>query len=189
MIKFVKNGYVLTTGAVLLYISIFLIFFRSVGGEIAVMAIFPVLAGGGAFGVTGAIIANILIIPLNYFLFNLVGAEAFRLTKISAFSSAFTLLPASLLIGRVRDLLNQVRAQNVELTSSKEKLAQQNVLLEKEVARRTQELEKAKLNLEKQLAKESSFSRIIVEREGKMMELKKEIEELKRKSGSTTPTP
>ena len=106
-------------------------------------------------------------------------------SELSVMADAFNRL-----IGRVQDYKNQLEATQKQLLLSNEKLDQQNLILEQEVARKTSGLSQAMMDLQQQkqeLEVKQQILREEIERRrhtedalrGKQSELEKYVEELK----------
>jgi diguanylate cyclase (GGDEF)-like protein len=124
----------IAVSSMLLYALIFPHIYPSIGLAAAMLNVIPAVVFGWVLGIRGGLFFGFLAVPVNYFLFWIVGDSLFKDHTgniIGATAMAF----ASTGVGWVRDLNVRVHKQADELQAERK-------LLQEEIARRTRAEEK-----------------------------------------------
>jgi diguanylate cyclase (GGDEF)-like protein len=111
-------------GSLALYAVIFLILYPAVGPSLAAFTVIPMAVIGWLLGVRGALLFGVLTVPLNVFLFHLVRYPRAD-TIIQYLSGSFTVTLVSVVIGWIRQLLDRLNKQTLELQEERQILQEE----------------------------------------------------------------
>lgn len=95
--------------ATLLYVFVFLFLYQQVGPELSLIAVLPVTVVGWLFKRHAGLLAGVLAILLNMLLFNLVGVPLAEIVPLLTGPGSVILVIFGGIVGRSRELLEQVR--------------------------------------------------------------------------------
>ncbi len=117
------------------YFLAFVFLFQSVGREIALLAILPVVTIGWLFRRWMGLLAGVMAIGLNAGLFWLVGVPFFESLTYLSGPASFIFIIVGGIVGRSRELLDQVKAQTKTLEHEIDERHQVEEALQKAIVR------------------------------------------------------
>ena len=112
----------LALAAWVVYVLAFAPLYRLVGAVVAALVVLPVVMTGRLFGMRAGLLASLLTFPLNVLLTTLVGGTGGdMMTPAGVLGSVVTLL-VGVMVGRLRDLGEQVKRELAERKQAQEAL-------------------------------------------------------------------
>lgn len=112
--------YAAVLAATLFYLSLFLLLFPSLGHEAALLALLPVVTVGWLFRRRAGLLAGVVLVVVNGLLMLGLGGQVADILPNAAGLMSLTLIVIGGIVGRARELLDQVAASSARLQSEAE---------------------------------------------------------------------
>lgn len=109
--------YAVVLAATLLYLSLFLLLLPELGHEAALLALLPVITVGWLFRRQAGLLAGVVLVVVNGLLMISLGGQVADILPNAAGLMSLTLIVIGGIVGRARELLDQVAASSARLQS------------------------------------------------------------------------